>query len=215
MRAAGRRTPLPRSRVFRRLAIVGWERGPAGYAVTDPHGFQSGYYSGSPDPIQNIPGSGACADEIDDAITGEAGSLAGSPVQTVMINSPAAGTFQFSLTGTAAGQLSLDIATEASDGSIQSFSVSGSAAIGSTTTYGLAYTSAPGGTKITTINGAAVSACDVNYDGSVNVSDVQSIVIEALGLSAAVNDLDSDGVVNVVDVQIAVNAALGLSCAAQ
>jgi hypothetical protein len=47
------------------------------------------------------------------------------------------------------------------------------------------------------------------------VSDVQSIVIEALGLSAAVNDLDSDGVVNVVDVQIAVNAALGLSCAAQ
>jgi sugar lactone lactonase YvrE len=54
--------------------------------------------------------------------------------------------------------------------------------------------------------------CDINADGNVNVSDVQLIINEALGVAPAVHDLNGDGMVNVADVQIVINAALGLGC---
>ena len=54
--------------------------------------------------------------------------------------------------------------------------------------------------------------CDINADGSANVSDVQLIINEALGALASTHDLNSDGLVNVADVQIVVNAVLGLGC---
>jgi len=54
--------------------------------------------------------------------------------------------------------------------------------------------------------------CDLNADGVVNVSDVQLIINEALGVTPAVHDLNHDGVVNVADVQKVINAALGLGC---
>jgi uncharacterized repeat protein (TIGR01451 family) len=54
--------------------------------------------------------------------------------------------------------------------------------------------------------------CDLNADGVVNVSDVQLIINEALGVIPAVHDLNHDGVVNVADVQKVINAALGLGC---
>jgi hypothetical protein len=53
--------------------------------------------------------------------------------------------------------------------------------------------------------------CDIGQTGSVNISDVQLVVNEALGTASAVNDLDGDGLVNVVDVQIEISGALG-SC---
>jgi hypothetical protein len=56
------------------------------------------------------------------------------------------------------------------------------------------------------------SACDVNQDGNVNVSDVQLIINQALGLIVRANDLNEDGAVNVADIQIVVNAALSLGC---
>ena len=56
--------------------------------------------------------------------------------------------------------------------------------------------------------------CDVNQDGIVNVSDVQLIVNEALGVAPPVNDINQDGVVNVVEVQLVIHAALGLGCPA-
>ena len=55
-------------------------------------------------------------------------------------------------------------------------------------------------------------SCDVNNDASVNVSDVQIMINEALGIKNPVNDLNRDGVVNVADVQKVINAALGLGC---
>jgi hypothetical protein len=61
---------------------------------------------------------------------------------------------------------------------------------------------------------APLSPCDINKDSVTNVSDVQRITNEALGVAAAVDDLNGDGAVNVADVQIVVNAALGESCAA-
>ena len=51
-----------------------------------------------------------------------------------------------------------------------------------------------------------------NQDGTTNVSDVQSVINQALGLKSPTNDLNADGVLNVVDVQIDINAVLGLGC---
>jgi hypothetical protein len=48
-----------------------------------------------------------------------------------------------------------------------------------------------------------------------NVSGVQAIISEALGLTQPVHDLDGNGVVNVVDVLMGINNALGLGCTAQ
>jgi len=179
--------------------------------VTDPNGNQSGFAQGNSVALQNIPNSGAGVDEVDDDVTGEAGP----PVQTVMINSPSAGTFLISVTGSTAASYSLEIDAEASDGSMQSFAVSGTASVGVTTTYGVNYSGTPGSAGIPTINGSTVNYCDVGYQGNVNVSDVQLMINEALGAAVAVNDLNGDGVLNVVDLQIVVNAALGLSCAAK
>lgn len=108
--------------------------------VTDPNGLQSGFYPGVPNPIQNVPHSGAGVDEIDDDVTGDAGG----PVQSVMINSPTAGIFQLSLTGAAAGQYSLVIGAEASDGTVQTSSLPGITNAGSTAAYQLQYSPTPG-----------------------------------------------------------------------
>ncbi len=56
------------------------------------------------------------------------------------------------------------------------------------------------------------SNCDVNQDGSTNVSDVQIVINQALGLRTLSNDLNNDGGVNVADVQIGINAVLNLGC---
>ena len=175
--------------------------------VTDPNRLQSGSLAGNPNPIQNIPNSGAGVDEIDDDVTGNAGS----PVQSVMINSPATGVFQFSLTGVAAGPYSLEVDAEASDGSVQSFSFSGLTNVGTTATYQLVYSPTPGAVA----QPALLSSCDVEHNGSINVTDVQRMVNEVLGVAGAVNDLNGDGVVTVVDAQIEINAALGSGCTAQ
>ena len=57
-----------------------------------------------------------------------------------------------------------------------------------------------------------LASCDINADGTTNVSDVQLIINEALGVVSPTHDLNSDGTVNVSDVQIVINAALGLGC---
>jgi len=58
----------------------------------------------------------------------------------------------------------------------------------------------------------ATFTCDVNGNGAANVTDVQTVVDEALGLTRPVNDLTHDGVVNVADVQKVLSAALGNGC---
>jgi len=55
-------------------------------------------------------------------------------------------------------------------------------------------------------------ACNVTGDAAANITDVQAIINQALGVKPAASDVNSDGVVNVVDVQIVINAALGLGC---
>jgi hypothetical protein len=55
-------------------------------------------------------------------------------------------------------------------------------------------------------------ACDINGDGSINVSDVQLVINEVQGISPAVHDLNHDGALTVADVQIVINAVLGRGC---
>jgi hypothetical protein len=56
--------------------------------------------------------------------------------------------------------------------------------------------------------------CDLFGTGVINISDVQQITNEALGVATTVDDLNGDGVVNVVDLQIEINVVAGLSCSA-
>jgi hypothetical protein len=58
----------------------------------------------------------------------------------------------------------------------------------------------------------AVSPCDLNSDGLVNVLDVQLMVGQALGTAACTNRLDGAPTCDVIDVQRVVNAALGGAC---
>ena len=55
-------------------------------------------------------------------------------------------------------------------------------------------------------------SCDVNQDGSIDLSDVQMIVNGAMGEAPVAGDQNGDGVVNVVEAQIEINAVLGLGC---
>jgi hypothetical protein len=57
--------------------------------------------------------------------------------------------------------------------------------------------------------------CDVNTDGAINVTDVQTMIDEALGKVQATHDLDLNGSVRVTDIQLVVNAVRGLSCEAK
>jgi hypothetical protein len=57
------------------------------------------------------------------------------------------------------------------------------------------------------------AACDLNKDGSANISDVQMSVSQAIGISVCTTgDMDGNGQCNIVDVQRVVNAALGGAC---
>jgi hypothetical protein len=57
------------------------------------------------------------------------------------------------------------------------------------------------------------SACDVNGNGSVNVTDVQLCANQAVGAaSCGSGDINQDGQCTVIDVQRVVNAALGGAC---
>jgi len=63
-----------------------------------------------------------------------------------------------------------------------------------------------------TLTVRAACSCDVNGDGTTNVSDVQLIVNQALGIVSNRCDINADGQTNVLDVQMVVNATLGLGC---
>ena len=59
---------------------------------------------------------------------------------------------------------------------------------------------------------ATLSACDIDGSGATDVSDVQLIINEALGLANPYDDLNGDGAVDVIEVQIVTNAVLGNNC---
>jgi hypothetical protein len=85
----------------------------------------------------------------------------------------------------------------------------------STGIYKIVIAGSSQGTSLTIDDVTVITECDLNQDGYTNVTDVQTIVNESLGVTAANNDLNGGGAVNVVDVQIVIDAALGLGCTAK
>lgn len=59
---------------------------------------------------------------------------------------------------------------------------------------------------------AQSNACDLNGDGKVDASDVQSAINMSLGLSGCTANVYGAGVCNVVVVQRVINASLGGAC---
>jgi glucose/arabinose dehydrogenase len=76
------------------------------------------------------------------------------------------------------------------------------------------YYLARGAGSVFRVTFTASSPCDLTFDGSVDVVDVQRLVLVVLGAapSAGTEDLNGDSAINVVDVQRLVNTALGGSC---
>lgn len=58
------------------------------------------------------------------------------------------------------------------------------------------------------------ASCNVSGGAATSVTDVQTLINEALGVIPAVHDLNVDGEVNVADIAVVINAALGLGCTA-
>ena len=73
---------------------------------------------------------------------------------------------------------------------------------------------ADGGNYVLSVYSASSAACNIGGTGDLTVSDVQTLINQALGKVSPSNDLNGDGTVNVVDVQILANAVLGLGCSA-
>lgn len=78
----------------------------------------------------------------------------------------------------------------------------------------LYYLARGGGGAVFRVAFTANSPCDLSFDGSVDVVDVQRLVLVILGSlpSAGTEDVNGDSSVNVADVQRLVNTVLGGSC---
>jgi hypothetical protein len=95
--------------------------------------------------------------------------------------------------------VTVKVAANAPSSVINQVSVSGGGALGVATVN-----------TVTSIT--AFSTCDVLHVGSFSVSDVQQIILEAIGSASPVDDLNNDGVINIADVQIVMNAVLSRVC---
>jgi len=74
--------------------------------------------------------------------------------------------------------------------------------------------SSPGLLDVFAYDPTAVTSksCDVKQIGSFTVADLKYVINEALGVSSAGNDLNFDGVVNVADIQLVLNSVLMQVC---
>lgn len=78
----------------------------------------------------------------------------------------------------------------------------------------LYYLARGGGGVVYRVSFTASSPCDLTFDGTVNVVDVQRLVAILLGTVTGTGDedLNNDSLINVADLQWLVNTALGGSC---
>jgi len=117
---------------------------PVELLVTDPQGRRLGN-AGTGDDIFEIP-LGSYLRDFPLASDDGTGLSLGDPtgLKTAYVPSPEDGTYTVVATGTGSGSYTLDIQAVASDGTVQTASVSGVTAPGSTATYEVTYGSAPG-----------------------------------------------------------------------
>jgi dockerin type I repeat protein len=183
----------------------------ASLLVTDSSGNQTGTDVVSGNALQQIPGSAYFLDRYDDDLTGAVDPL---PAHLINIATPNQGLYRIVVHGVANGPYNLHIDAFSQDGSPQPSNViSGLAAPGSTATYEVTYTSAPG----TTSNVTALPG-DRNGDGVVDCTDL-GIVKASFGKSIGqagfdpAADVNADGVVNIFDLATVARALpAGTAC---
>jgi hypothetical protein len=117
---------------------------PVELLVTNPQGSRLGN-AGTGDDMFEIP-LGSYLRDFPLASDDGTGLSLGDPtgLKTAYVPSPEDGTYTVVATGTGSGSYTLDIQAVASDGTVQTASVSGVTAPGSTATYEVTYGSAPG-----------------------------------------------------------------------
>ena len=69
--------------------------------------------------------------------------------------------------------------------------------------------------SVTDVTPVSFSPCDLRHASNIDVTDVQTIINQAMGAIAFANDLNGDGSVNIVDVQIEASSMFGMGCAAK
>jgi len=162
---------------------------PVELVVTDPQGRRTGNYNGA-DAFE-IPLASYFRDYPleDDSGTGPAiGDPSG--IKTAYIPYPLDGTYTVQLTGTGAGMFSVEFSAVANDGSTQQTSVSGTTAPGSTSTYDVPYSSAPGAPVTVTREpsgpSAGLSVGGLNFGSQLlgSTSGSQSVTLSNNGDSA-------------------------------
>lgn len=117
---------------------------PVELLVTDPQGRRLGN-PGTGNDLFEIP-LGSYMRDFPLASDDGSGPSLGDPtgLKTAYVPSPEDGTYTVVATGTGSGSYTLDVQAVASDGTVQPASVSGVTAPGSTATYEVTYSSAPG-----------------------------------------------------------------------
>lgn len=171
-----------------------------GFLTSDDLGNQTGFNPQTNNTIQNIPNSHYTADYITDPDTDQQLS---STSYFLDVKQPTDGQYKIVVTGTASAPFTLTVQGYATDGTSGSQSVlSATTAPGSSQTYILTYSSAPGAST-----SAALVIGDINGDGVVNCSDLD-IVKASFGKKVGMPgfdgraDINQDGVVNVLDLAI-------------
>ncbi len=146
-------------------------------------------------------------------VSARAGEQSAAAGKGVVSSTPQNGQIRLVLAGVNQNAIAAGIGVYASFQLTAGFT-SGASAI---TTANCSSTDIPGNSLVTSCTGGSIkyASCDINGDGSTNVSDVQIIINEALGVVPSAHDLNGDGAVNVADVQIVINAVLGLGCNAR
>jgi hypothetical protein len=94
------------------------------------------------------------------------------------------------------------------------------ASYGASVSDGLTLVVASGATNVLVPESVTVSdaytfvlnPCDIQQNNRFSLTDVQTIVNQALGVSPPANDVTGDGAVNILDIEVEVNAVLGLGC---
>jgi hypothetical protein len=69
-----------------------------------------------------------------------------------------------------------------------------------------------GGTGTGTLSLTLFTACDLNRDGLTDITDIQALVNQAIGVAACTGDINLDTLCNILDIQRVVNVVLGGQC---
>jgi hypothetical protein len=164
----------------------------ADVSATDPTGKSTGLNPGTGQPLNGIAQSAYFIDSLDDDITGL--PVTGT-THSIQIFQPVVGNYQITISGLSTGTDAMLVHAFAHDGSLQSsLSVPLLTTIGTTTTYLVQYSPAPGSTPVvmlsasssgslpssqisTTASGLAFSRVSQTFNGTVTIQNIGNIAI--------------------------------------